>query len=348
MTKEILIKSQPSNTSESSCTSASRPSNEYVLVSGGFQRLFLIAILVELHLERYKYRVSNSARSWVRIYFIIFYSSYTPQNVAFLSFLLFTLLQFVFAWAAGSQAMMADCAAMSVDVLTYLFNFFAERIKHSELSPDMPAADGIRHRELRRLYLELFPPLLSVTTLLVVTIVATYQAAITIMADDKNLGDQPDVVIMLVFSGLNLILDMVNVTCFARAGQAEYLPSSIVSSMESPHHHHPHQSCNHAHDDPFETPTETSRLVGKGTTNHGSNDHDEESPHHEINLNMCSAWTVSCFVRMKMIRFVWPNGIDTGRGHVKPNQCVTGCLTLSLLLWGNGISEQTYHVTTNN
>jgi Co/Zn/Cd efflux system component len=221
----------------------------------------------------------------------------TPQNVAFLSFLLFTLLQFVFAWVAGSQAMMADCAAMSVDVLTYLFNFFAERIKHSELSPDeqaMPVADGIRHRELRRLYLELFPPLLSVITLLVVTIVATYQAAIKILADDKNLGDQPDVVIMLVFSGLNLILDMVNVTCFARAGQAEYLPSSLLSSMESPHHHH-HHNCNHSHDDPFETPTEASRLVGKGDINQGSNDHDEESPHHEINLNMCSAWTVSIF-----------------------------------------------------
>lgn len=192
--------------------------------------------------------------------------------------------------------MMADCAAMSVDVLTYLFNFFAERIKHSKLSPEeqaMPVADGIRHRELRRLYLELFPPLLSVITLSVVTIVATYQAVVKILADDKNLGDQPNVLIMLALSGLNLILDMVNVTCFARAGQAEYLPSSLVSSMESSHHH---QHCNHSREDSYGTPTEASRLVGKGTTNHGSSDHDEESPHHEINLNMCSAWTVSTFV----------------------------------------------------
>ena len=76
-------------------------------------------------------------------------------NVAFFSFLGFTLVQTGFAISAKSSAMLVDSEAMFVDALTYLFNLLAERLKHrpySEKEKRMPA--DLRHyrRRLSRLY----------------------------------------------------------------------------------------------------------------------------------------------------------------------------------------------------
>ena len=57
-------------------------------------------------------------------------------NVAFFSFVSFLILQAVFAIIAHSQSMLADCEAMGVDALTYLFNLLAERLS-TELPPKM-------------------------------------------------------------------------------------------------------------------------------------------------------------------------------------------------------------------
>ena len=52
--------------------------------------------------------------------------------VAFVSFLTFAMVQLVVALIAKSEAMIGDCAAMAVDVMTYGFNLFAERKKHED------------------------------------------------------------------------------------------------------------------------------------------------------------------------------------------------------------------------
>lgn len=95
---------------------------------------------------------------------------------------------------------------MYVDVLTYLFNFVAERLKrgHSGMSS--------RQLRLRRLYLELVPPTISVTTLVAVTALALDQAIATLRhPPPKDTAAPPDLIIMLLFSGLNLALDVFNV-----------------------------------------------------------------------------------------------------------------------------------------
>ena len=61
-------------------------------------------------------------------------SSSIPSNerllcIAFVSFCSFATVQAFVAMIAGSEAMLADTAAMVVDALTYLFNWFAERQK---------------------------------------------------------------------------------------------------------------------------------------------------------------------------------------------------------------------------
>jgi Co/Zn/Cd efflux system component len=222
------------------------------------------------------------------------------QNVAFGSFFGFTLVQLVFAYAARSQAMMADCAAMAVDAITYLFNFFAEKTKHREITEEEKLLDPdvLQSRlKLIRLYLELIPPLISVTTLLVVTIVSLKQA-IEVLLENEPVDNPPDVILMLIFSGLNLLLDAVNVRCFASA------EDHFVGIPSAFHHHGDHKE---------ETQTELTGLLGKRNNDgnrstyaglpHGeatlrASEHDDidderSSSSQSLNLNMCSAWTVS-------------------------------------------------------
>mmetsp|Transcript_5322 Transcript_5322/g.7528 ORF Transcript_5322/g.7528 Transcript_5322/m.7528 type:complete len:405 (-) Transcript_5322:1-1215(-) len=156
------------------------------------------------------------------------YTNEYVLNVAFISFLGFTILQTIFALIAKSQAMLTDSEAMAVDALTYLFNLLAEHLKHKPYSEEeKKLSPSVRHhqRKLKRLYLELIPPLLSCATLLTVTGFALREAFTTLLGETLDDEDQPDLQLMLFFSGLNLLLDVVNVFCFAKADQAIGLPS---------------------------------------------------------------------------------------------------------------------------
>ena len=128
-------------------------------------------------------------------------------------------MQVVFALIAHSQAMLADSAAMIVDALTYLFNLVAERIKKRPIPTDDSVPDVVRKRQRRRkvLYLEIVPPLISVVTLIVVSVVVLADAVDTILQrltnEDQNGGvdnddDLPNAWIMFLFSSANLALDI--------------------------------------------------------------------------------------------------------------------------------------------
>lgn len=213
-------------------------------------------------------------------------------NVAFWTFLGFLLLEAVFAIIANSQAMLEDAEAMSVDALTYLFNLCAERIKHRPYSEkEMALSLDVREyrRELLRLYLELIPPFLSVTTLIVVTGYAMKDAFETISQPDDIPEEDVDVNIMFWFSAANLVLDIVNVTCFARAHQAFGL--TTVRREIAPTSFSIRDAGSQA---------ERTSLV-KSTGSYTDHEEDIEDAESEagmgeqllVNLNMCSAWTVS-------------------------------------------------------
>lgn len=57
-------------------------------------------------------------------------------NFAFYSFVGFIAIQAGFAILANSESMLADCEAMAVDAMTYLFNLCAERIKNKPLTEE--------------------------------------------------------------------------------------------------------------------------------------------------------------------------------------------------------------------
>jgi hypothetical protein len=216
-------------------------------------------------------------------------------NVAFFSFLGFTMVQTGFAISARSAAMLQDSEAMFVDALTYLFNFLAERLKHrpySEKEKRMPADLRHHRRRLTRLYLELIPPFISVSTLLLVTFYALRDSATVLLgAKSTDPVDSPDIYIMMLFSALNLGLDVVNVMCFARVNQAVGLQATGEIAEA---HHHPHME---HHANPSETtPLKATsqarkRAAETDSETHFSDDHSTDSQ--GLNLNMCSAWTVS-------------------------------------------------------
>lgn len=231
------------------------------------------------------------------------------------------MVQAVFAIIAQSQAMLADCEAMGVDAMTYLFNMLAERVKNRPVTDKelkMTLAERHRKRKLIRLWMELVPPLASVLTLIAVTIVTMEEALGTLFPSEEgdiSEDDEPSVNLMLLFSGLNLALDVVNVTCFARAHQAfglsEAVPmqfsvrgstsqASLVREALADENvellHVPGDSRNY---DSIEVgPPASDKLQNfyktASTDDVAPSDADSDTDKAlGFNLNMCSAWTVS-------------------------------------------------------
>lgn len=175
--------------------------------------------------------------------------------------------------------MMADCAAMFIDVITYLFNFLAERLKHSK------RGGSTKQVRLRRLYLELVPPSISVTSLLLVIFTTLREAFTTILiVDESQQSETPDLTIMVIFSALNLLLDVMNVGCFARVDQMGgfFVPKLDIKDDQDD-------------DDNDDLLTEITPLVGQSISRHMDSESDERSSNSGskggFNLNMCSAWS---------------------------------------------------------
>ena len=187
---------------------------------------------------------------------------------------------------------------MMVDVVTYLFNFIAERHKHG--TPEMSA----RELRLHRLYLELIPPLISVTTLVAVTVAALREAFKNLVHKNDTPEGQPDLGIMLVFSGLNLLLDILNVHCFARVDQAVGLPGNLTLQ---PHGHQ------HAAAASENTPLLSEENADDEDDDNVSTAESEDSTDATgtLNLNMCSAWTHVCADTLRSIAVLVAAGFST-------------------------------------
>jgi Co/Zn/Cd efflux system component len=211
--------------------------------------------------------------------------------------------------------MLTDCAAMTVDVVSYFINYVAEKLK-----------DG-RH-ERTELYLELFPPIFSVITLVVVTAVALRNSLDTLERahdphQDASLHHDPDIGLMLLFSSMNLVLDFLNVGCFARTGgdgtpttRHDHRATTTVAYGTTDDECLPTTSRK-------ATATERSKLLGTTGSTNGKNDHhncdhdnndddDEDASFFVIrNLNMCSAWTHVCADTLRSVAVLLAAGLAT-------------------------------------
>lgn len=264
-------------------------------------------------------------------------SNETLLCVAFVSFTGFTTVQSVVALIAQSEAMMGDSAAMAVDALTYGFNLYAERKKNEdggvsdghgtdELEIELIAtsigngtnittprvAEKVKverqlQRRRRHLHLELVPPLLSVSILMVVIGFVLRNSVHTLILDSHRSEaeqDRPNLVLMTIFSTLNLLLDVVNVTCFARAkhlmgwstndneekkGALKYgvIGNSDGLNGENGALFEVHGSI------PVEDGSDEEQLEDSSNsiTSNDYIDSEENDENERVNLNMCSAYT---------------------------------------------------------
>jgi Co/Zn/Cd efflux system component len=240
-------------------------------------------------------------------------------GTAFCSFMTFASIQTVVAIFAKSEAMLGDSAAMIVDSLTYLFNWYAERKKaHFETEEWATSLkllrdiqdDQERQRILARtrrkyiLKLELIPPMISVSTLIVVTAFVSHKAIRILILDvhrSISLQGNPNIHIMKYFSIANLGLDLVNVLNFAKAKhlfgyETNDTPRQGHEALQD-HSQGDHHICHSSSDD--NNLTNLYSPTNKGPPCHQNSmdeseddDDDDEDQDHTANLNMCSAYTV--------------------------------------------------------
>ena len=242
-------------------------------------------------------------------------SNETLLFVAFVSFMTFAAVQTVVALIAQSEAMLGDTAAMVVDSMTYGFNLYAERKKNeeiempslciaasteeedeSDISADIPKEINSEERILlalnrrrRYLQLELVPPTISVSVLLVVIGFILSNSIHTLILDanrSEKEQSRPNLIIMMVFSVLNLFLDLLNVFCFARAKHLMgYKTQDDTISYE-------YKTIDNQNRHDFdETQFEIQDTISGTSECEVAEKIDKE----RVNLNMCSAYTVRSF-----------------------------------------------------
>lgn len=226
----------------------------------------------------------------------------------------FAAFQTAGAIIAQSEAMLGDSAAMAVDSLAYGFNLYAEREKNKDKDDiqDQSSEDemvdnielsGLDERNTttccndnegdierkrleqqflkrrRHLHLELVPPLMSVTILIILTIIVLRNSIQTLILDanrDESEQTEPNLKIMMAFSAVNLVVDLFNVTCFARAKHLMGYNTTEVSEIE--------QEYGEISDDELSLGLNDD-CIESGIDPEGT----EEDK--GVNLNMCSAYT---------------------------------------------------------
>mmetsp|Transcript_6123 Transcript_6123/g.11606 ORF Transcript_6123/g.11606 Transcript_6123/m.11606 type:complete len:418 (-) Transcript_6123:229-1482(-) len=281
-------------------------------------------------------------------------SNETLLSVAFISFMSFATIQFSVAFFAKSEAMIGDSAAMVVDALTYGLNLFAERRKNdpdddieecenSEVDHKFQQKSPNRTRSMnegferiktnsekeldmkrRNLKLEIVPPVISVSILIVVIGVVLQNAIRVLILDShRNKKEQslPNLAIMMTFSILNLLLDIVNVTCFARAKHLMGYNTNVPSGSQIEESSYEGKTigdyqlsneigCNSLLDGgtvkiKHENPTaedsttiaiyDSSRVLKEQASGVIGNDklsgNEDDGGDERVNLNMCSAYT---------------------------------------------------------
>lgn len=187
-------------------------------------------------------------------------------TLAFVSFLTFTICQTIAGIVADSSALLVDASAMAIDSFTYGFNLIAERMKNrieAHIGYREQQSHNLTEEELERrqerskrkltLKLEIVPPVISVLTLVIVTSFILKESIKTLKADVKeedkdpdNLQSNPNMNVMLVFSSLNLLLDLVNVLFFAKSDNV--FRFQTIQNNNSTYHVDddlPHQKRNH-------------------------------------------------------------------------------------------------------
>jgi Co/Zn/Cd efflux system component len=163
--------------------------------------------------------------------------------IAFFTFFAFALTQLVFALISGSTALLGDVAAMIVDSISYLCNWNAERKKKNydreqleQTAGNTLSAEAARICERNRrkmvLKLEIITPVISIVALMLVSAYVV-QKSVSVLQLLDSTSAAPNLTIMLIFSSVNLMLDVLNIFCFSKANLG--LGNAFHRSPHRPH-----------------------------------------------------------------------------------------------------------------
>lgn len=153
-----------------------------------------------------------------------------------------------------------------------------------------------QHRQRERfkrkalLQLEILPPLISVSALLVVTFFVLKTAIQVLVLDThrkRSEQSDPNLNVMLIFSLVNLGLDLLNVTCFARAKHMLGFETHVATSTTGHHHHHhrDHILVRTQHDDDDDDDDDHSFSMAGYVVDENDEDEEVHSLHEEIHDN---------------------------------------------------------------
>jgi Co/Zn/Cd efflux system component len=280
---------------------------------------------------------------------------------AFFSFFGFTCLQSIAAFIADSTAMKGDSAAMAVDALTYLFNLIAERRKSrfeehwqgtEETDPERRKRIKERAKRTMTLRLEIIPPVVSVITLVLVTAEVLHSSLTVLILDehrDRSEQGDPNVNLMLGFASLNLVLDAINVICFARAKRlCGYNTSNVhthsSTGMDSKRKRSKSKNyaslgtgddsfANDVDGDEHDRAAESNNDVATDESESSSPSEEEPVQQEEANLNMCSAYTHVFADTLRSIAVVVAAGLaEVVDGITSEEADAAAAVTVSILI----------------
>lgn len=263
---------------------------------------------------------------------------------AFLSFLSFSIVQLCFSLKANSQAMLGDSLTMILDALTYGGNGLAEYAKGKETGRPLRQSKTL-------LYIECLGPSFSVITLVAVTIYILVEASKTIRGfhdsnDNVSSDDDTNVEIMLLFSSLNLLIDIVNVYNFIKNRNRKREDAESISSSSDV-------------DFGDKESTDNINIDSNNSKSNNSNDDDDDiisnntskkSLSVDDNMNMCSAYThvfadtlrsVAVLVAAMIAEFAGANGEYCDAVAAIVVSAIIGCSACPLIaglykLWFRG------------
>jgi len=211
--------------------------------------------------------------------------------------------------------MMADTAAMMVDALTYGFNLYAERQKAHASA-------------VERLKWELVPPLLSVTTLIGVNLFVTRKAFQTLV-NPVLPEDEPKLWIMVSFSTANLVLDVINVSCFARANRLFGFQTEVDGRGDA--RFVQLDDRNHDEEDwDVDGGTDQTPIIKNKNRDY---EDDDCNSHESTNLNMCSAYTHVFADTLRSLAVILASVVAYGFHTIRPDQAdAVAALAVSFLI----------------
>lgn len=138
--------------------------------------------------------------------------------VTAVAFTIFVIAEIIGALVSNSISLLGDAFAMSIDVITYLSNIYAERVK-------LDSPDGKTLSLKSQIVIDIIVPIFSTIALLSISIYVLISAIDVIKnydADSETSGSKVDIAFLYGFASANMGIDLLSVFLFYSRGLSNF------------------------------------------------------------------------------------------------------------------------------